>query len=136
MRPNMSNTPAQSIAQPATQAYGETLGLGVPTRYNLPTHSVVNLVMAADSLITPMLFNMSPVTKWICRALAGLLLVTRMDSLEVRARLQWEVAVGLLLIGAALTGRVTSRFFENMYLLFGGLLMVANALMTEVHSSA
>lgn len=113
------------------QAYGESLGFSVPTRYDEGTHNAVNLALVADSLLVPRVLNMSPITKWICRALAGLLLVTRMDSIDVRQRLQWEVAVGLLLIGGAMTGRLSSRIFENLYLLIGGIMIVFNALMTE-----
>ncbi|MHB8626303.1 MAG: hypothetical protein ACYDBJ_10945 [Aggregatilineales bacterium] len=117
---------------PYQQAFGETFGLDVPTRYTAETHALFNTLMAADAAFTPALLHMSRWTRWICRALAALLLVGRASrgGPELRQQLQIEAAVGLFLIVTALTGHM--RFLEKLYCLVGGLLIVANSLMTQV----
>jgi hypothetical protein len=118
------------------RAFGETLGLEVPTRYDEQSHSWVNTMMIADSLLTPMILGMSHRTIWTCRFLAGLLLLTRgkSDSVTLQQRLQIEAASGLLLIVLALRGTISRGFFDNAYLFIGGAIMIANSLMTEVDS--
>jgi hypothetical protein len=118
-------------------AYGETLGFDVPTRYAPETHATFNLIMAADSLITPVLFGMSGRTVWFCRFLSGLLFVTHSNTsdLELRQRLQIEAWTGAALLVLAYQGGVTHRFFERAYLFIGGLMMIGNALMTQIRPS-
>lgn len=128
-------TPPASVpaSMPALVAFGERLGLEVPTRYDEKTHEWANLAMIADSLVTPLLTGMSPRTVWVCRALAALLALTRTHttSVTLKQRLQIELATGIALIVLALRGEVSRRAWENLYLGIGGILMVANALMTE-----
>lgn len=115
-------------------AYGEILGMDVPTRYSAQDHAVFNKIMALDSLVTPALLRMSRRTLWFCRAVAGLLLLTQLDNtnLSLRHRLELEAATGLALIILAFEGTVSRRLMERLYLAFGGVLMVANSLMTQV----
>jgi hypothetical protein len=118
---------------PHAQAFGELFGLEVPTRYPEETHHFINQIMAADCLVTPLILRMRFPTVWLCRALAGLLLVTgrRSNDLSLRSRLTFEVVVGLAVMITALSRRSRIRTLERLYLAFGGLLMVANALMTQ-----
>src|SRR5258708_39154224 len=55
-------------------AFGETLGLEVPTQYSTDIHAAVNALLAVDSLVTPGILGMSDQTVWMCRFLAGPLL--------------------------------------------------------------
>lgn len=122
----------QAQPHPNQQAFGETFGLDVPTRYTAETHGLFNTIMAADAALTPTLLHMSRRTRWVCRALAMLLLAgrTARTGTDLRRQLQLEAAVGLLLMAAAISGRM--RFLEKAYCLIGGLLMLANSLMTQV----
>ena len=121
----------QAQPHPYQQAFGETFGLDVPTRYPAETHGLFNSIMAADAAITPTLLHMSRRTRLICRALAAVLLAGRARSgSDLRQQLQLEAAVGVLLMVAALMGRM--KFLEKAYWLIGGLLIVANSLMTQV----
>ena len=115
-------------------AFGETLGLEVPTQYSTDIHAAVNTLLAVDSLLTPRILGMSDQTVWMCRFLAGLLLLTRSQQLDVpmRRRLEVEAAMGGLVILMALRGLITHNLFERLYLAFGGATMVANSLMTRV----
>ncbi len=115
-------------------AYGETLGIEVPTRYSEDTHDYFNLLMAADSMVTPVMLRMHRRTVWLCRGLAALLVMTcrREGGPDARTRFEVEVGSGLLLLGVALGGRFTRNIFERSYLFIGGLLMIGNALMTQV----
>jgi hypothetical protein len=115
-------------------AFGETLGVDVPTRYDSTAHATVNTLMIADSLITPVLLGMSGPTVWTCRAIAALLFITRTSSVELplRRQLEIEAATGIGLIFLALRGQISKKWFENAYLFAGGVMMVANSLMTEV----
>ncbi len=124
------------LVKPATNtpALGETWGIAVPTRYNAETHALFDTIMAVDSLLTPMLFGMSWRTIWVCRTLAGALLFLRNDNsdLSLRYELEIETAVGLALIVLGAQGNISRRLFERLYLIIGGGMMVANALMTQV----
>lgn len=126
------------LVKPAANklAFGESFGIDVPTKYSGETHSVFNTVMAVDSLITPMLFNMSGRTVWLCRMLALGLLVLRSDqsNLTLRYRLELETVSGVGLIVLGFRGSVSSRLFERLYLIIGGGMMIANALMTQLES--
>ncbi|MBX3064193.1 MAG: hypothetical protein KF726_14545 [Anaerolineae bacterium] len=131
---DMSNS-AKVIPFPRAVALGEHLGIDVPTRYNEATHEVINGAMFVDSLITPVLLNMSRPTVWTCRFLSALLFLTRRssDSLTLKQALQVEAATGLLVMFAAINGSISKRFWENCYLFIGGVIMIANALMTELN---
>jgi len=112
-------------------ALGETLGLPVPTRYPAATHDIFNVIMAADAVITPKLLRLNWRTRTLCNGLAILLLIGRgvTASVELRRRLQIEAATGIALIGVALTQR--NGLLGRLYLAIGGVLMLANALLTE-----
>src|SRR5258708_22525807 len=73
-------------------AFGEALGIDVPTHYSEEIHATVNALMAADSLVTPAILGMSTRTVWFCRLLAGLLLVTRSHALDLDLRQRLEIA--------------------------------------------
>jgi hypothetical protein len=136
----MQTLPDVSISQQPTPerltriALGEWLGIDVPTRYTHEAHEYFNALMIGDSLITPFIFGMSGRTVWVCRALAVLLFFTRKktDTLSMRQALEVEAATGLTLLVLAAQGAISKRWWENAYLAFGGILMVANALMTEM----
>ena len=115
-------------------AFGESFGLELPTKYNAETHANFNTIMAADSLLTPMLLNMSLRTKWLCRLLALALLVLRdnQGDLTLRYRLELEAVGGIGLIFLGLRGSVSPWLLERLYLIIGGSMMIANALMTQV----
>lgn len=117
-------------------AFGETLGLAVPTIYTAEIHDAVNALMAADAVLTPQILGMSRGTVWFCRALAGLLLLTRSDmaNMELRQNLAFEAGAGLLMMLVALRGMVGRNIIERMYLFLAGLVMVGNSLMTQVES--
>jgi hypothetical protein len=123
-----------SANAPTPQAFGEWLGVAVPTRYREEVHALANMAMVGDSLITPLITGMGKNTIMVCWALAGLLFITRQknDSLTLRQALQIELVSGLLLLVLAVRGTFSKRWWENSYLFFGGLLMIANALMTEL----
>jgi hypothetical protein len=124
----------EHVGRPARIAFGEWLGIDVPTRYSAESHEFFNLTMIGDSVITPMLFGMSSRTVWVCRALVAVLFITRKktDSLSMRQALQVEAATGLTLMVLAAQGTISRRWWENAYLMFGGALMILNALMTEM----
>jgi hypothetical protein len=124
----MNATPIENL-----QAFGERFGLDVPTRYPEETHAFLNQIMALDSVVTPMITRMSSPTVWFCRGLATLLAFTSVtnSSLMLRNRLTLEIAVGLAAIAFALVNTARLPFLERCYLIFGGLLMVGNALMTQ-----
>jgi hypothetical protein len=119
---------------PGRRAYGEMLGLVLPTRYPEETHKLITQAMVADSSITPVLTRMSRPVVLICWGLAALLTMTgtKEGNFELKTRLQLELATGFGLICIALLNIPRVRFLERLYLLFGGVMMVANALMTEV----
>ena len=114
-------------------AFGESLGFDVPTRYGRDTHAAFNAIMAVDSLLTPVVLGMSRRTVVLCQLLAGgLLLLRREDSdLTLRQRLQLEATAGVVLIVLAMRGTITRRLLERGYLFVGGVMMIANSLMTE-----
>jgi len=116
------------------QAFGESLGIEVPTRYDVKTHDSFDTLLVADSLLTPILFGMSRPTLWVCRLLAGLLVIMRVESndLTLHKRLQIEAMIGIGLIVFALRGTLTRRPLENLYLFAGGVSIIANCLMTQV----
>jgi hypothetical protein len=124
----------ESVGRPARIAFGEWLGIDVPTRYTAESHEFFNITMIGDSLITPLIFGMSSRTVWVCRALVAVLFLTRRktDSLSMQQALQVEAATGLTLVVLAAQGAISKRWWENAYLMFGGALMVLNALMTEM----
>ena len=113
-------------------AFGEALGIDVPTRYPRVTHDLINAAMAADSAVTPMLLGMSRRVCWGCRLLVALLLYGRSirTDAELRRQLESEIAAGVLCVVAALFG--TRRLFERLYLLIGAVMLIGNALMTEI----
>jgi hypothetical protein len=115
-------------------AYGESLGLELPTRYTPHTHETVDILMAFDSLMSPPMLGMSQRTIWFCRALAGLLFLLRNDdsNLSLRRRLEIEAVTGALLMIFAWRGTVSRRFLDRLYLLFEGTALVGNSLMTEI----
>lgn len=114
-------------------AFGESLGIEVPTRYGRDTHAAFNTILAVDALLTPLILGMSRRTVMLCQLLAGgLLMLRREDSdLTLRQRLQIEATAGLVLLVLALRGTITRRLLERLYLFIGGVLMIANSLMTE-----
>jgi hypothetical protein len=122
----------QTQPHPYLQAFGETLGLDVPTRYTAETHALFNSLLAADASLTPLLIRTSKRTRWVCRGLAMLLMAGRAprSGSELRQQLQFEAAVGSLVISMALVRRM--KFLERCYCLIVGVLMVANSLMTQV----
>src|SRR5690349_20800204 len=115
-------------------AFGETLGLGVPTIYTAEIHDAINAVMAADVVLTPRILGMSSGTVWFCRVMAGILMMTRSDviSSDLRQNLTFEAGVGLLMMFIGFRGMISRNIFERMYLFVSGLLMVGNSLMTQV----
>jgi len=115
-------------------AFGETLGMDVPTRYSPHIHDALDSLMALDCLITPVVLGMSSRTVWLCRFLTGLLLALRTDSeeLPLRRRLELEAGVGVLLVLLALWGTVTRRPLDRAYLLLSGVVMIGNSMMTEL----
>ena len=137
----MSNVAVRSkveVARPVENglSFGETFGLAVPTIYSAEIHDAINAIMAADSVVTPRVFGMSSQTVWFCRAVAGLLLLTRSDMMntEMRQNLAVEAGAGLLMVFLAMRGMLTRNIFERLYLFIGGLMMVGNSLMTQVES--
>src|SRR5476651_1381822 len=80
-------------------SFGETLGLGRSIRYTPKIHAMVNVLLAADGLLTPQILDMSSGTVWVCRSMIGLLLLLRNDSTNIplRQRLEIEAVTGLLL---------------------------------------
>lgn len=130
----MATKALKTKPKPELMAFGENFGIAVPTKYSEETHALFNTIMAIDSAVTPMIFGMSGRTVWLCRLLAGALFVLRDNStdLRLRYRLQIEVAAGVALIWLALRGSVTPWLFERLYLIIGGGMIVANALMTQV----
>jgi hypothetical protein len=114
-------------------AFGETLGIEVPTRYTEEIHAMINGLLAVDKAITPAILGFSGKTVWMCRILSGVMLAfrTNITELPLRRRLEIEAALGALVVIAALRGMITHRFFDNAYLFITGAIMIANALMTE-----
>jgi hypothetical protein len=115
-------------------AFGETFGFEVPTQYSAEIHSSANTLMAADSILTPMVFGMSSRMVWFTRALAGVLWTFREGSSELplRRRLEIESGIGAVLVALALRGIISRSIFERLYLLIGGVMMIGNAMMTQV----
>ena len=122
----------QAVPDTHQLAFGETIGFDVPTRYPPTTHHVINAMMAADSSITPVLFRMSHRTRRASRILAGLLMTGRNvhTDVDLRWQLQFEIAAGIICLLAAVFGRV--RFFERLYLFVGAIMLIGNAIMTQV----
>jgi hypothetical protein len=122
----------QTVPDAHQPAFGETFGIDVPTRYPAATHHFINGIMAADSSITPTLFRMSRRTRFICRVLVALLMASRTarTDADLRRQLQLEIAAGLICLLAAVFSNI--RFLERIYLLGGGVMMIGNALMTQV----
>ncbi len=114
-------------------AFGESLGIEVPTRYGRDTHAAFSTILAVDSLLTPLILGMSRRTVMLCQLLAGGLLWLRRDDsdLTLRQRLQIEATAGLVLLVLALRGTITRRLLDRIYLFIGGVLIIANSLMTE-----
>jgi hypothetical protein len=138
---NMSDVAIRSkveVARPLENgvAFGETFGLGVPTIYTAEIHDAINVILAADSVLTPKVLGMSSRTVWFCRVMAGMLILTRSDTmnLELRQNLAFEAGAGLLLILLALRGMLSRNIFERLYLFIAGVAMVGNSLMTQVDS--
>ena len=115
-------------------SFGETLGLGRSIRYTPQIHAMVNMLLAADGLLTPQIFDMSAGTVWVCRSMIGMLLLLRNDStnLPLRQRLEIEAAAGALLALLAVQGTVSRNLFERVYLFGRGISVLANSLMTQV----
>jgi len=113
-------------------AFGETLGFDVPTRYPSATHAMINALMAADSTITPLLFGMSRRTRLICQVLAALLVTGRKvhSDVDLKWQLQVELTAGIFCLFASLFGHI--RFLERVYLFVGSVMLMGNALMTQV----
>ena len=132
----------KAVFTPPPVAFGESLGMDVPTRYTAQTHDTINMLLAGDTLMTPMLFGMSTRTVWFCRALAGILFIGRGgsspngDAFSLRNRLEMEAIVGLLLLALAVRGAVSNRVFDRVYLFVSGVVMIANSLMTELDQPA
>ena len=84
-------------------AFGESIGLELPTRYDSNMHALVDALIAADAAISPVLFGMSSRTIWLCRLLAVVLLILRNDQpdMKLRERLELEAGIGVLLIAVA-----------------------------------
>lgn len=126
----------ESRVQPSTSngtAFGETLGIDVPTRYTEEIHSMVNALLAADVALMPTIIGLSGRTVWLCRVMAGVLVAFRSNitELPLRRRLEIEAALGALLVIASIRGMITHRFFDNLYLFLSGAVMIGNALMTK-----
>ncbi len=115
-------------------SFGETLGLGRSIRYTPQIHAAVNLLLAADGMLTPQILDMSTGTVWICRSMVGMLLLLRDNStnLPLRKRLEIEAAAGALLAVLAVQGSVSHNLFERAYLFGRGVSVLANSLMTQV----
>jgi hypothetical protein len=115
-------------------AFGETLGLDVPTRLDAQTHAAIDAALALDSLLIPSLLRMSTRTVWTCQLVAGMLLALPnfKGALSMRHRLELEAGAGLMLMVLAFQGAITRRPFERLYLFIGGGMMVANSLMAEI----
>jgi len=115
-------------------SFGETLGLGRSIRYTPQIHAMVNVLLAADGLLTPQIFDMSAGTIWLCRSMIGMLLLLRDDSTNIplRQRLKIEASAGVLLAILAVKGTVSRNLFERAYLFGRGVSVLANSLMTQV----
>src|SRR5260370_33007248 len=87
-------------------AFGETLGLSVPTIYTAEIHDAVNAIMAADWILVPKIIGMSNRTVWFCRVLAGMLRLTRSNVMntELRQDLAPEAGAGLMRLVLGLPG--------------------------------
>lgn len=115
-------------------AFGESLGLELPTRYTPHAHETIDILLAFDSVLTPPMLGLSQRSVWFCRALAALLLLLRNDdsNLPLRRRLEIEALAGLLLMAFAWRGTVSRRLLDRLYLLFEGTALLGNSLMTEI----
>ena len=115
-------------------SFGESLGLGRMIRYTPEIHSMVNVLLAADGVLTPKILDMSSSTVWVCRSMIGMLLLLRNDSTNIplRRRLEIEAAAGALLAVLAFNGTLTHNLFERAYLFGRGVSVLANSLMTQV----
>ena len=128
-------SPARELPAHATgTAFGETLGIEVPTRYSADIHSAVSAMLAVDSLVTPLILGMSGKTVWFSRLVAGLLFMLRSNASEatLQRRLELEAQVGLLVVFLAIRGAITRRPIDRAYLFVAGVTMIADSLMTEV----
>jgi len=115
-------------------AFGESLGLELPTRYTPHAHETIDILLAFDSVLTPPMLGLTQRTVWFCRGLAALLLFLRNDdsNLPLRRRLEIEALAGLLLMALAWRGTISRRFLDRLYLIFEGTALVGNSLMTEI----
>jgi hypothetical protein len=115
-------------------SFAETLGFGRSIRYTPQIHAALNLLMAADFVLTPQILDMSSGTVWLCRLMVGIVLLMRdsSTSLPLRKRLETEAIAGLLLAVLAVRGAVSRNLFERGYLFMRGMSVVANSLMTQV----
>ncbi|HLY29242.1 MAG TPA: hypothetical protein VKQ72_23045 [Aggregatilineales bacterium] len=120
------------VEQP--MAFGESLGLELPTRYTPHAHETIDILLAFDSVLTPPMLGLTQRTVWFCRGLAALLLFLRNDdsNLPLRRRLEIEALAGLLLMALAWRGTISRRFLDRLYLIFEGTALVGNSLMTEI----
>jgi hypothetical protein len=120
-------------------AFGEALGLEVPTQYTPEIHSVVNSMIAADAVLMPAILGMSARTAWLGRGLAALLWAFRDNTttdLPLRRRLEIEAGTGAVLVLLGVRGTVSRNALERLHMIFGGTMMIANSLMTRVEDES
>jgi hypothetical protein len=122
------------VTRPAN-AFGETFGLEVPTRYSPQMHDSMSTIMAIDSLLTPTVLGMSGRVVWLFRLMSALHVVFRLHdpNLPLRQRLELEAVTGLLMAGIAIRGTVSHNLLDRLYILLSGVMMIGNSLMTEVN---
>ncbi len=115
-------------------AFGESLGIELPTRYSPHTHENVDVLLAFDSVLTPPMLGLTQRTVWFCRGLAGMLLFLRNDdsNLPLRRRLEIEAIAGLVLMIFAWRGTISRRLMDRLYLIVEGSALLGNSLMTEI----
>jgi hypothetical protein len=116
-------------------AFGESLGLDVPTQYTPEIHSVVNSMIAADAVLMPAILGMSARTAWLSRGLAALLWAFRDNSITdvpLRRRLEIEAGTGAILLLLGARGTVSRKPLDRLHLIFSGATLIANSFMTRV----